>query len=81
MICLICREAETVEGQTSVNFERGETRVSVNHVPVYTCPFCGEAYVDENVAVGLLQRAEEMSAIGIMDSVMEYQEAGSWIMK
>jgi len=72
MICLICRQAATVDGLTSVTFERGEVRLVVNNVPARVCPSCGEAYVEEDVAVRLLREAEEMSAAGRMDEVIEY---------
>ena len=74
MICLICRQAELADGLTSVIFERNEMRLVVNHVPARICPSCGEAYVDEDVAVQLLQDAESMSAAGEMDGVIEYNE-------
>jgi len=61
MICLICRQAETVDGLTSVHFERGEVRVVVKDVPARVCPSCGEVYVEEDVAVRLLRDAEAMS--------------------
>jgi YgiT-type zinc finger domain-containing protein len=73
MNCLICRQAETVDGLTSVHFERGEMRLVVNNVPARLCPSCGEAYVEQDVAVRLLLEAEEMSAAGMMDDVMEYK--------
>ena len=72
MKCLICRQAETVDRLTSVTFERDEMRLVVNHVPARVCPSCGEAYVNEDVAVRLLREAEEMSAAGVMDEVIEY---------
>lgn len=72
MNCLICRQAEIVDSLTSVTFERDEMRLVVNHVPARVCPSCGEAYMDEDVAVQLLQEAEEMSAAGVMDEVIEY---------
>jgi YgiT-type zinc finger domain-containing protein len=67
MICLICRQAETVDGLTSVRFERGEMKLTVKDVPARVCPSCGEAYVEEDVALRLLQQAEAMSAAGEMD--------------
>lgn len=73
MICLVCRQAETVDGLASVHFERGEMRLTVNHVPSRICPSCGEAYVEEQVAVSLLRGAEEMSVAGEMDCVRDYQ--------
>jgi YgiT-type zinc finger domain-containing protein len=72
MICLICRQAEMVDGLTSVRFERGETNLVINRVPARVCPRCGEAYVDEDVAVQLLRGAEEMSKAGIFNMVCEY---------
>jgi YgiT-type zinc finger domain-containing protein len=74
MMCLICRQAETIDGLTSVNFERGEMRLVVNNVPARVCPRCGEAYVGEEVTVQLLQDAEEMSKAGILDGVIEYNK-------
>jgi len=73
MICLICRQAETVDGLTSVHFERGEMRLVVKAVPARVCPSCGEAYVEEQAAVSLLWDAEAMSAAGEMDVVIGYQ--------
>ncbi len=72
MICLICRQAELVDGLTSVTFERGEMRLRVNHVPARICPSCGEAYVEADVAERLLQDAEAMSAAGEVEAVIEY---------
>lgn len=73
MICLICRQAETVDGLTTVHFERGEMRLVVNHVPARVCPSCGDACVDEQVAVRLMREADAMSAAGEMDRMIEYQ--------
>ena len=72
MICLICRQAEIVQGLTSVKFERGEIRLVVNSVPAWVCPRCGEAYVEEKVAMQLLRDAKENSELGLLDIVREY---------
>ncbi|HKY53778.1 MAG TPA: type II toxin-antitoxin system MqsA family antitoxin [Anaerolineales bacterium] len=72
MICLICRQAELVEGLTSISFERGEVRLVVNRVPARVCPNCDEAYVDEAVAAQLLQLAKKVYEAGILDEVIEY---------
>jgi len=72
MNCLICRQAEIVDGLASVTFERGEVKLTVSSVPARICPNCGEAYVEEDVAVKLLREAEEMSAAGELDAVIEY---------
>ena len=72
MMCLICRQAELIDGLTPVTLERGELRLVINNVPALVCPACGEAYVDEAVAIQLLRDAEEVSKAGIMDGVREY---------
>jgi len=74
MMCLICRQAETIDGLTSVNFERGEMRLFIKNVPARVCPSCGEAYVEEEVALQLLREAEEMSKAG-KDDVIEYNNS------
>ena len=72
MICVICRQAETVNGLTLVTFERGELRLLVTRVPARVCPSCGEAYVDQGVAEQLLRIARQKSEAGILDSECEY---------
>ncbi len=72
MKCLICRQAETVDGLTSVTLERDEIKLVVNSVPAHVCPRCGEAYVDEDVAVRLLRAGERMSETGAHENVCEY---------
>ncbi|HXQ37745.1 MAG TPA: YgiT-type zinc finger protein [Anaerolineales bacterium] len=72
MICLICRQAEVVNRRTSVQFERGEMTLVINSVPARVCAGCGEAFVEEDVAVWLLREAEKIAASGIRDAVIEY---------
>ena len=72
MICLICRQAETVDGLTLVAFERGEFRWIVKGVPARVCPSCGEAYVEESIAVRLLTIARQKYEVGIVDAQAEY---------
>jgi len=73
VICLICRQAKIVDGLTSVTFERGETKLVVNTVPARVCLSCREAYVDEEVAVRLLQDAQEISRAGMLDVILEFK--------
>ena len=72
MNCLICRQAEIVDGFTSITFEREEFRLVVNHVPAQVCPNCGEALVDEDVAIRLLSEAEDVVGQGIFDDVRDF---------
>lgn len=72
MICLICRQAETADGLTSIEFTRGEMRLVVDNVPAWVCPSCDEAYVEEAVATRLLRGAEAIFAAGELDNICEY---------
>jgi YgiT-type zinc finger domain-containing protein len=72
MICLICRQAEIVEGLTSIIFEREEFRLLINNVPAHICPSCGEAIVDEDVAFQLISKAEDSFEQGMREDVREY---------
>jgi YgiT-type zinc finger domain-containing protein len=73
LICLICRQAEIVDGLTSITFERGEMKIRVEKVPARNCPHCGEAYVEEEVAVRLLQDLEEILDAGFLDIIRDYR--------
>jgi YgiT-type zinc finger domain-containing protein len=73
MICLICRQAVIADGLTSISFERGEMRLVINKVPAQVCPGCGEAYVEETVAVQLLREAKKISEAGTLEEVIEYR--------
>ncbi len=72
MICIICDEAETLPGLTSVLLEREEHSLTFNNVPVQICPQCGEAYADETVTNSLLLEAERMAQAGEKMEVLEY---------
>lgn len=72
MKCLICRQADPMEGFTSIYFKREEFQILIRNVPSQICPYCGEAIVDEEVAIQLLNRAEEAVNQGMMDVVCEY---------
>lgn len=73
MKCLICLQAETVDRPTSVSLTRGEFRLTVSGVPARVCPQCGEGYVEEVVAQKLLSLAEQESALGVLESALEYE--------
>jgi YgiT-type zinc finger domain-containing protein len=72
MNCLICRQAEIVDGFTSIALEREEFRLLINHVPAHICPSCGEAIVDENVAIQLISKVEDSFAQGLPEDICEY---------
>jgi YgiT-type zinc finger domain-containing protein len=72
MTCLICRQAEIVDGFTFVAFERGEFKLIVKGVPARVCPSCGEAYVEEATAARLLTIARQRDEAGSVDTQSEY---------
>ena len=72
MICLICRQAELINGFTSIPFERDEFRLLIRNIPAQVCPNCGEAIVDEDVALHLLEKADVIFEQGIMEGACEY---------
>jgi YgiT-type zinc finger domain-containing protein len=72
MICVICRQAEIVDGLTIVRFEHDEFRLLVKSVPAQVCPSCGEAYLEEAIAEQLLQIARQKSEAGILNTQCEY---------
>lgn len=74
MICLICRQASTIDGLTSIHFERGEMRLVVHNIPARVCPSCGEAYVDDKVATQLLRMGNEMFNTGISEAAIDYTD-------
>jgi len=72
MKCVVCNQAETISGVTSVLLERGQLTLVVKNVPARVCPNCGEAYADEKVTGQLLHEAEQMYKMGAKVDVREY---------
>ena len=72
MNCIICRQAELIDGFTSIPFERDEFRLLMRNVPAQVCPNCGEAFVDEDVAAEVLKKTEDIFEQGLQDEVRDY---------
>lgn len=72
MNCLICRQAELVDGFTSITFEREEFRLLIHHVPALICLSCGESVVGEDVAIQLIGKAEDSFEQGMREDILEY---------
>jgi YgiT-type zinc finger domain-containing protein len=75
MICVICRQAETGPGKTTITLTRGKLTFVVRDVPARVCPNCGEAYIDETAAAQLLTTAEQLARAGTQVDVREYVAA------
>lgn len=74
MICLVCRKAQTVDGLTSALFERGEMKLEITSIPARVCPDCGDAVVEENVALELLKGLEDLAGLGVKQEIREYRK-------
>ena len=72
MNCIICGQAELIDGFTSIPFERDEFRLLIKNVPAQVCLNCGEAIVDEDVATQLIRKAEDAHAEGLIEDIREY---------
>lgn len=72
MKCILCKQAETRPGFTSVTLERDGFRLVVSSVPALVCPNCGESYTDEATAMRLLAAAEKLTDSGTLMDVCEY---------
>lgn len=75
MKCVVCKQAETRPGVTTVTLERGESTFVVKEVPAQVCPNCGEDYVDDEVAAALLRSTDELSRAGTKLDVRRYAAA------
>jgi len=75
MKCLICKQAETQLGVTTLTLERDGLTFVVKNVPAQVCPNCGEAYIDEAVTAQLFSTAEKMSRSSTLVDVREYVPA------
>lgn len=75
MKCLICKQAETRPGLTTVTLERDGLILVVKNVPAQVCPNCGEAYADEDATAHLLKTAEKMARSGTLVDVRQYMGA------
>ena len=72
MKCLLCNEAETLPGLTSILLEREEAALTFHNVPAQICPYCGESYADESVTAHLLKKAEALTNAGAKVEMIEY---------
>ncbi len=75
MRCVICKQAETEPGYSTVTLERDSLTLVIKRVPAQVCPNCGEEYVDETVAVNLLGTAENLADAGARVDIREYASA------
>jgi len=72
MKCIVCKQAETNPGTTTVTLERRDATFVFKDVPAQICPNCGEDYLDDAVAGSLLKSADAMAAAGTQVQIRRY---------
>ncbi len=75
MKCVVCKQAVTHPGVTTVTLERGGSTFVVREVPAQVCPNCGEDYVDATVTAELLRSTEELARSGAQVDIRRYAAA------
>jgi len=75
MICVICKNGETVMGKTTLTLERDGTILVFKDVPARICENCGEAYVDDETVERLFSTAEQAVCAGVQVEVRQYVAA------
>ena len=75
MKCVICKNAETKLGTTTLTLERDGLTYVIKKVPAQVYPNCGEDYVDEKVTSDLLKSAEQMVKVGTQVDIRQYVAA------
>lgn len=75
MKCVICRQAETVDGQATLTLERDGLTLVVKQTPAQVCPNCGEEYLDEEIAARILNDAERVARRGALVEIRQYIDA------
>jgi YgiT-type zinc finger domain-containing protein len=75
MRCMICKQCVTQPGTTTVTLERDCLTMVIKCVPADVCQNCGEAYVDEHVAIELLTSAERSAEAGAQVEIRQYTAA------
>jgi YgiT-type zinc finger domain-containing protein len=72
MKCVVCKQADTQAGVTTVTLQRGDATYVVKEVPAQICPNCGEDYVDSAVAEELLQSSEALARAGAQVDIRRF---------
>ena len=75
MKCVVCKQAETHPGVTTVTLERGGSTFVVREVPAQVCPNCGEDYVEATVTAELLRSTDELARSGAQVDIRRYAAA------
>lgn len=73
MICLVCKHRKMEQGTTILPIEREGEILLITGIPAQVCANCGEAYVEENTAIGVQNLANKTLSGEISYSVSPKQ--------
>jgi YgiT-type zinc finger domain-containing protein len=59
MKCLVCKHDRFKQGTTMLPIERGNAILLITDIPARVCENCGETYLDEDIAQGVQDLANE----------------------
>ena len=76
MICVICKNGETVPGETIYTGTEGDTIIVVKGVPANVCNNCGEAYISFETASRLNKAVADGASANAEVVVMKYSAEG-----
>lgn len=72
---LSAKRGRTQLGATTAALERDHLTLVVKSVPARICDNCGEAYLDDEIASGLLRQAEDVARAGVQVEIREFVAA------
>ena len=75
MRCVICKQGETVPGTTTITLERDGMTLVIKNVPARVCDNCGEAYIEEDTAMRLLDLVNDAARAGVQVDIRQYVAA------
>lgn len=75
MVCVICRNGNTVDEFVTFTLERDNMIIIFKNVPVLVCENCGDFYLSSETTTMLLERASEVVDKGIEIEVINLNSA------
>jgi YgiT-type zinc finger domain-containing protein len=74
MKCVICKNGETVAGETTITLEKNNATIVFKNVPALVCDNCGEKYIEDNISKNLLLDANEIIKSGAQVDIRNFIE-------